>query len=263
MQDKLNNINKLVEEIYALSIDKDENIVNLNKLEIRDSILGGLKKARGKLSKLISSLDNRIDSLETIHRNQLGRLKNALGETSRPETPWKVIAKGKERAITLEKVPITEHLFLPAIVVSHWKELKSMRDGVLYYVSSADNFAIKINGSLYYGNIGNIITNESNPTKIKDCKFGKECSKDKCNYYHDPMLSLDGSDRRNYVASSWVYSPPDDKARNKKKMRKFGSLNNLEIDMQLLKKDDINRFNSQTMHDLLCSLLIKKYKGND
>lgn len=261
MQDKINNINTLIEEVYTLSIDQDEDIVNLKKLENRDSVLEGLRETYSKLTQLVSSLENKIDRLEVIHKNQLGRLKNVIGESpgGRREIPWKVITKGKERVINLEKVPITDNLSLLAIVVSHWRELKNMRDGILYYVSLADNFAIKINGNLYYGNIGNILTNESNPTKIKGCKFGKECSKHKCSYYHDPLVSSDSSDRRNYVANSWLYSPPDDKARNKKKMRKFGSLKNLEIDLHLLKKDDVDKFASQTMHDLLCSLLLKKY----
>ncbi len=111
------------------------------------------------------------------------------------------------RDIKYSRIKFTEALYLDAIRVPTFNYVK--QDGELYYVSTADHFAVKIAGKLLHGNIGMIYTDEKIPEKIKDCKFAESCVKrDNCDYYHDPLKFGGSKDHRNFIASSWLYVPP-------------------------------------------------------
>lgn len=154
-----------------------------------------------------------------------------------------------------KSIKITQTLSLDAIEVGSFDEVK--QDGNLYYIPAYNHFAIRIAGRLLHGNIGNIYTNENSPKKIKDCNFALSCMKQtKCDYYHDPALFANSTDIRDYFASSWLYAPPDSHYKNRPRSRRFGSREHLDIDIVAMQPDEINRFHDQTMHDLLCSLLI-------
>ncbi len=153
------------------------------------------------------------------------------------------------------RIKFTESLFLNAIQVPSFDNVK--QDGELYYVESKNHFAFRIAGHLLHGNIGVIYTDEKSPENIKDCKFAESCMKrDNCDYYHDPLKFSDSNDVRNYTASSFLYAPPNSQYKNRPHSRRFGSRDHLDTDIVALQDEDINRFNDQTMHDLLCSLLI-------
>ena len=154
-------------------------------------------------------------------------------------------------------VNFTEALSLNAINVALFSDVK--QDGNLYYVTSADHFAFKINGFMFHGNIGMIYTDEKNPGKIKDCRFASMCSKqDKCEYYHDPLSFPGSRDHRNFIASSWLYAPPDSQYKNKMRSRRFGSREHLDMDIVQLTQEEVSRFYDQSMHDFLCAMLLKK-----
>lgn len=153
------------------------------------------------------------------------------------------------------KIKFTEALSLQAIRVPTFDYVK--QNGELYYVESSNHFAIKIGGKLLHGNIGAVYTDEKNPGKIKDCKFADLCMKrDKCDYYHDPVKFPGSHDCRNFIASSFLYSPPHAEHKNRSRSRRFGSREHLDKDIVGLGDEEINRFYDQTMHDILCSLLI-------
>lgn len=152
---------------------------------------------------------------------------------------------------SLTNIKITAALSLPAISVHTFEQV--IADGNLYYVSNANHFAIKIAGRLLHGNIGTIYTDEKNPEKIKDCRYQHNCTKNgKCDFYHDPVKFIGSTDCRNYTASSFLYAGAGTKTRG----RRFGSRDNLDIDIVAMNEEDISRFSSQTMHDILCSLLL-------
>jgi hypothetical protein len=156
------------------------------------------------------------------------------------------------------EVHLTNALFLVANRVVTFDQVK--QDGELYYVESNNHFAIKISGMLFHGNVGIIYTEEKNPTKIKKCKFAEQCIKgNKCDYYHDPLKFASSTDRRNFIASSFLYAPPNSPFKNGNKSRRFGSLPNLETDMASMHEEEISRFYDQSFHDILCSMLLKKY----
>jgi hypothetical protein len=58
---------------------------------------------------------------------------------------------------------------------------------------------------MFHGNIGMVYCDEKNPTKITNCKYGSQCIKQNCNYYHDPIKFIGSKDTRNYIASSFLY----------------------------------------------------------
>lgn len=168
------------------------------------------------------------------------------------QTPSKIISADNGK---YSKIKITENISLNAVIVNSFDAVK--QDGELYYVEPNDHFAIKIMGHLYHGNIGVIYTEEKYPEKIKDCKFSSSCMKhEKCDYYHDPRKFPGSADHRNYIASSYLYAPPTSHYKNKPRSRRFGSRNYLDHDLDGLQDEEVGRFNDQTMHDLLCSLIL-------
>jgi hypothetical protein len=165
----------------------------------------------------------------------------------------------------------------------------------LYWVKNINQFAIRINGVLFRGNIGNIY----NQSHIKKNKPTNQtiicCNANKCKYmlagklcqfYHDPSdllillktskiseetYNIYKSHTRNFMNTSWIYTDLQN-ASNNIMMRHFGSKNTLKHEFDLIKinnsnvnKTIINNYRHQTMHDILVVLginqcgLIKDY----
>jgi hypothetical protein len=154
------------------------------------------------------------------------------------------------------KVRITDKLSINAMSVGNFDDVN--QDGNLYYVTSVDHFAFVISGHLFHGNIGVIYTDAKEPQKIKDCKYTDGCTKSLCRYYHDPKLFSHSRDRRNYIASSFTYVDPASTYKNKSQCRHFGSLPNLDTDLVTICDEERDRLADQSMHDLLCSIILKE-----
>jgi hypothetical protein len=155
------------------------------------------------------------------------------------------------------KVPITDTHHLMAIRVPTFAE--ATLNGELYYVESANHFAFKIAGVFFHGNIGNIYTNERDPLRVKNCKYRNTCVNKDCSFYHDPLINPGSKDVRNFTASSWVYASPHYSPKNHKLSRRFGSRENIEVDLPLLTDDEVTRMRDQTVHDVLCVMLLNRY----
>jgi len=146
----------------------------------------------------------------------------------------------------------------------------------IYWISSINQFAVRINGVLFRGDIGNIFNkNDQNQIGIEKCCHGKNCknlkTKHGCKFYHDPFDLLmngllDTSDEktkicskyRNWSNSSWIYTSDFIKPSNLN-MRHIGNRATLNEDLILLKKsikykDSIDKYQSQIMHDILVVL---------
>jgi hypothetical protein len=214
-----------------------------------DTILNKFKKRE---------VDNSNDSWTTIvrkKRDNKGKIPITKITTADPERTISCVSGSSVPNISCTRIKFTEALSLPAIKVPSFEYVKS--DGELYYVESADHFAFKLAGKLLHGNIGNIYTDEKNPEKIKNCKFAASCMKrDHCDYYHDPLTFAGSKDYRNFIASSFVYSPPNSEYKNRTRGRRFGSREHLDTDIVGLNEEEISRFCDQTVHDILCSLLL-------
>lgn len=156
------------------------------------------------------------------------------------------------------RVKFTEALALEATKVLTFDQVRS--DGKLYYVESADHLAFRLEGMLLHGNIGVIYTEHCTPEKIRSCRFADDCiKKNRCDYYHDPSKFPGSRDHRNFVASSWLYAPPGSQYQQHTKSRRFGSRNNLDTDIVQLTEEEITRYYDQTMHDMLCCMLLNSY----
>lgn len=184
------------------------------------------------------------------------------------ENSWSVVARGTKHKSNIivgqhvkhgvSKVWVTEQHYINAVIVGTFADAKMLSgaDNRLYYIDNADHFAVTIAGMFLHGNIGRIYTNEKEPTKIKNCKYVNSCNQVQCNYYHNPELSF-GKDRRNYIASQWMYQQTVPAMPViKKRSRRFGCIDYIDEDIKEMNGELIERFHDQTMHDLLCSVLL-------
>lgn len=154
-------------------------------------------------------------------------------------------------------IPVSDGIELNAIRVSGFDGV--VTNGEVYYVESCGHFAFKVSGVLFHAGIGDIYTTESEPIKIKECKYGDKCNRHDCTYYHDPVRCDRSRDVRNYVANSWLYAPPGSMLRTRKTSRTFGSRQFLDADVTSVDAEDCRRFMDQSSHDILCSLILSRY----
>jgi hypothetical protein len=239
-----------------------ENYHNRNIAEF-DKILNKLKNSNSDVTQ------SSIHSAVIPSTKQILKKEHDVGDSD--SKSWKLVNNKKRGKVELEsiedkyaissvdykKIYIAENYYLPAISVPVWESINDMNNGILYYIESCNQFAIKLAGILFHGNIGIIYTNEKDPIKIKNCRFGKDCMKETCDFYHDPLVTPNCSDCRNFIAGSWLYAPPIHPFKNNNRARRFGSKENISIDLPSLSDEEKERFVDQTMHDILCSLLIK------
>ncbi len=274
-----NEVEKLLAANARLLEEPNYETINTKNIEARENFITQLSTLASLLAETTARLDAAISKSKSIHAKEMSMVHSLVNKLRKKGTgEWHSAARrpthksniGPSRVLrqsaaksssarkdNLTEIKITEALHLRAVSVPGFNYVK--QDGQLYYVEAADHFAIKIAGHLLHGNIGTIYTDEKSPEKIKDCRFAAACSKhDNCDYYHDPLKFAGSKDRRNFVASSWLYAPPDGSYKNRPKSRRFGSLDHLDIDIVSLHEDEISRFHDQTMHDLLCSILLEQ-----
>lgn len=260
----ISSVNNYIRALVARAPPECGNI--LSALYQRADIIAELSNIKKELDYINAKLSADIDKLNNSQHNELAKVSDALlyFKNEKVTIPQiKIDENWDQRAdVPIDtvvsaniprEIPIKKELSLPAVAINNFDEVRA--EGVLYYINCADHFAIKLNGVLLHGNIGNILVDEKSPYKIKNCKFLSKClKKDSCDYYHDPLEHAGSTDRRNYFASSWVYQ-----SSYASKYRKFGSYSKLEQDIWTVTRDDIDRFRDQVMHDLLCVLLLLKY----
>jgi hypothetical protein len=156
----------------------------------------------------------------------------------------------------------------------------------LTWVEELGQYSININNMVLRGNIGDIydkkIINKGNvhTHQIAICVHRNECrnilSEKYCKYYHDPMellqLKKQGmiSDehfqsmiklKRNFSNTAWLYAPNNFINRH---LRCIGSAATLDNDISILmlnndKKNIIETYKQQVMHDILVLLVLKQY----
>lgn len=147
---------------------------------------------------------------------------------------------------------VIDDMTLPAVHVAVLNDVKEA--GRLYYVTSLNQFSMRVGTLTLRGNVGKVFVNDATPSKTRKCKYGNRCSHpETCEYYHDPAINCFSYDIRNYSASSWFYAP------GRPKCKKIGSRERFECDMIELKHDDVDLMQDMLMHDILCGMLINKY----
>jgi hypothetical protein len=271
-------LRELESKISKLAVDSETtsmvgSTVDLNKIDKRRDNISKLSEIRGQLESIRVMLDRSINVAEAAQEQDLAQIQKYIKglqidikpvKKTTPETDWMTVVKGKKPVKPQEVTPTAEkkysnvtiigRLFLPAIKVQSFDDV--LQNGELYYVEPAEHFAIRLAGKLLHGNIGYIYTEEKNPSKIRDCKFASQCiKKDKCEFYHDPTKFAGSKDKRNYIANSWLYSQTQFKGGMRN--RRIGSIENLEFDVSDIHEEEVERFDDQTMHDILCGLVAK------
>lgn len=147
---------------------------------------------------------------------------------------------------------IVSGITISAVVVSSFAQVAQTGD--VYYIPACDHFAVRLNGKLFHGNIGVVYTNDRLLERVRDCKF-IPCNNDPCDFYHDPCKHAGRKDKRNFVASSWVYCG-DSRRINDTRGRRLGSRDSLASDLAQISNEEASKFKDQAFHDLLCALLL-------
>lgn len=149
--------------------------------------------------------------------------------------------------------PVSTDVSLPAIHVSDKLSVRS--DGNLYYIQPINKFGFRINGHLFCGNIGEVYTNERNPVKIKQCSHGNKCNNmSTCSYYH-----RDTKDTRNFISGSFIYQKNNPRI-SSQTGRKIGNKSTLVSDITSVANTDLELYRDQSVHDILCNLVIAERK---
>lgn len=223
--------------------------INTANVTAKEAELKNLLALRKTLVGAVSDIDTRIDNLHKSiildHMDILASLtkigiKADVVDAPRqkkqmPIAPLKLVSSSSD---LVSDVSITPTMSLSAISVRNISDV--VADGRLYYVHDTKCFAIQIAGKVYRGNVGKVFApGEKSPYKVKECRFGNKCTRiNECEYYHGPP------DVRNYVST-----------------RRFGNLDTLDVDMMKMGPEDIKRNSDLLMHDILCDLLLQKYKN--
>jgi hypothetical protein len=295
-----NTVLKYIEGIHSELKTYSDARTNLNPsdLEKREQYISALEKYYDKINSLAHEINNKISCLKKIQTDEINELDNILSKlknkngtssnefnrlrisngaraiTKNNSETWLEIAgrstdNNREVVqisrmmpppgfVTYSKIRINDYIYIEAKKVNDFSSVLS--SGELYYVESADHFAIKIMEILIHGHIGLIYTNSDNPVKIKECKYRENCKKDNCEFYHNPLVVKGSKDHRNFIASSWLYSPPTAISNKYNiKSRRFGSKEYIDTDLNIISDEEVERFYDQTMHDILCTIILKKY----
>lgn len=154
-----------------------------------------------------------------------------------------------EKTEPLYNVPIADGVTIPCITVDDKNLVRS--DGNIYYIRQLNKFAFRLNSHLFSGNIGEVYTYEKNPKKIKTCARGTSCKNmATCTYYHPGT-----TDNRNFISGGFAYQRRTFKDNaDDVPGRKIGNRSTLKTDIQRATKNDLQLFNDQCVHDILCSV---------
>ena len=271
----LDNLKSLINDLASSALPAiNTSAITTGGIERRSNIINDLGVIKASLDEVNRLLSDKIAFVKQIQTKEIEELDFAITKLKKKDSKssndqWSVVGGHKGRAVVpIPKqqivtpihaaIKITESMTIPAITVQSFAQVR--QDGELYYVDSADHFAFKLAGKLFHGNIGIIYTDEKNPVKIKNCKFDNTCvKKDTCDYFHDPLKFSDSKDKRNFIASSWLYASPTSQFKNKLRSRRFGSREFLDTDLIDLQDEEVSRFYDQATHDILCSLLLNLY----
>ena len=250
----------------------ENSIVNFNMLEEKNKQIKDLTMLHTNISTMLLTLKTKLDFLKNEQDNRIKIINNFIEglnpkiEDNKNEWVDICVKKNIEKTEVVKlmknrKIYFSKTLFLNADVIYSFSQVAE--NGKLFYIEGANHLAFRLAGRLFHGNIGNIYYKMKDPKKIKECKFRDKCSKKYiCPYYHDPLKYPDSNDIRNYISNSWIYNPTLSQYKNKFNSRQIGSRDNLDQDIHRINTEEINRFCDQTMNDILCMLLIKKYCSN-
>lgn len=239
------------EPLLDVGIDR----ISTKAFSARIEMIKNIKKSIIALEDASNRLEALLVAATSVHAQESAAV-TSLAEIAKNPTDsesvldvWKPATKSRQKQAPLQDigmgawkyVPITSSRGISAKCVSNFSLVQ--QDGTIYFVEPVQHFAIKIAGIMLHGNVGLIYADSRNVRKIKDCRFATSCfKKNECDYYHDPMFSDGSRDCRNYIAGG---------------QRKFGSRDTIDDDLIAANSDDLSRYRDQTMHNILCCILMQ------
>ena len=232
-------VSKLVDSIHY-NINESK-----SKSEALSSITGILKHladTKRRFKSNIEKIDSGIYIFDKIYRSIYTKSKSG------DSTHGGMVSK-----------QVVPNLYTHVIEV---ETLDAVPDTPLCYITSLDQFAIKINGAVLRGNIGKIVDDKGK--QVEECMIEK-CSSQLCSRWHDPYKYKDGyyyniednyckKEVRNYSNRSWMYSPK----KHAKATRHIGDRTRFDQDIYKIDHKERNLLVGQTMHDILTCVLISK-----
>jgi hypothetical protein len=264
----LNQITNLTNNIY-----KQFNIETVLSYNAMNTNLNKLMHITVNLKKTLTEVNNIYVICNNIQTN-----KYNIYPTIKDNTPC---IKNQDNLI---KVNVANNININAKVVNNINDIPNMP---LYWIQNINQFGIKINNTVFKGNIGNIynkkhIQSGINVNQTIICKYGNKCNSlinnKICKFYHDPsdlLILLKNNSinkityntyiklKRNFINTSWIHTemPIINKNIN---MRHFGSRNTLNYDFDLIQiennksnKINIQNIRHQCIHDILVILCLK------
>ncbi len=229
-------------------------------------VLHQLSTARHELDALINSvsdthstINSRLNDRVRVFRRELQMIPTndavMVEESTNDNNPQQY---GKDSGI--EFAPNIEARDITVV-----KDLASIPDTRLYWITDLQQFAFKICGVVMRGNIGSIYqsvhSSNKQVVKINPCRYGKQCrhvnTPSGCNYYHDPIDGPPGksNDIRNFTNGSWLYTPDLPKDANKM-MRHIGNRQTILADLNHVSGTEARCWIDQTMHTLLVAIVL-------
>lgn len=248
---------------YDDFISKRQAIVRKQAEELRDFDL-----VNNNISELVNYIKN-IECLQTklreMHSKELSVIEAITGKKDcnthkswasvltydhQARKPIQLLEEPQETQF--HKIRISENTTIKARIVETLNDIKER--GILYYIRKNKIFGILIMDMVLFGSIGTIYPfTTSQPYKIVTCKHGPNCPRNNdCNFYHEPLECPDSQDVRNFTNQNWIYNP---NANNTMYCR-IGDRNQIDNDKRQLSTEEKHRYFSQTMHTILCSLVI-------
>ncbi len=227
--------------------DRQSDLDYYTTMASRLAVLTSLQSA---LEFTLATVSSYILSANKQHVAQGAVIKKILANPTKPYSKVLEELILPKQIKTVHGIEIAPGIKLTAIPVQTFSQVG---EGQLYYVQTADHFALRLAGKLLHGNIGMIINGERLPEKIKDCRYDT-CNDTNCEYYHDPIRFPGKKDHRNYVTNAWTYTPPDQRKHNRG--RNLGSRQFLAGDLAAMTGEMNRRYTDQVFHDLLCVLLM-------
>ncbi len=151
----------------------------------------------------------------------------------------------------LIQVKVSNRFTIPAFKVDSAKEAPLYR---LAYCDTTREFILRVTTDVIIrGNIGEIFTESNGLMNVRICTYQDKCKNRKsCHFWHDPTKTT-SDDVMNFTAKSWMYEPET------VGRRRFGNHKTLDEDIAGLTSDDVTILTRQTMHDILCCIILQRY----
>ena len=241
--------------IYAKLKNYENNIIKINTT---------IKKILLIKDNLNIVINNYI--LKKINKKNLYKLQDCYSDSKNTISNKDSIKINYKNVTNDEKFNTYAFTKFAVINISE-KNLDSIENAPIYYITETEQYCMKINNNLIMGNISNICT-AKNKTKVNKCK-NNNCSgsfyNKECKYFHN-------NESRNFTNYSWNHILNNkfgkyDLKNNILNLKKYdtentrfiGSLDTLIEDLPFSSTNEKKLRSKQLIHDILLYMILSEY----